>query len=59
MLYGMGFMPEPRPARRVDAPALVDAAIAESATMAQRMLPALPSHRALVEHACSHGFPRI
>ncbi|MET0288456.1 MAG: tryptophan halogenase family protein [Pseudoxanthomonas sp.] len=59
ILYGMGALPQPRPARRGDDPAAAEGWFREAATLAQRMLPALPSHRALVEHIKAHGLPRI
>lgn len=58
ILYGMGFMPQPRPLRRrSDDPATAERLFAESARLAARMQAGLPSHRALVEHARLHGFP--
>lgn len=59
ILYGMGFQPEARGARRADEPAAAEARFREAAALAQRMLPALPDHRALVEHVRAHGLPRI
>lgn len=59
ILYGMGVRPEPRPARRADDPRAAEACFAEAAAWAERMLPALPPHRALVEHIKAHGLPRI
>jgi len=59
ILYGMGVRPQPRPARRADDPTAAESWFGEAAAMAQRMLPALPSHRALVEHIKAHGLPRI
>ncbi len=59
ILYGMGFRPESRPARRADDPAAAEACFRESAAMARRMLPALPDHRALVEHIKTRGLPPI
>lgn len=59
ILYGMGFKPEARPARRADDVQAAQACFAEAAALAQRMLPALPSHRALVDHIKAHGLPRI
>jgi hypothetical protein len=59
ILYGMGVRPEPRPARRSEDLQAAQACFAESAALVQRMLPALPSHRALVEHIKAHGLPRL
>ena len=59
ILYGMGFRPASRPARRADDPRAAEASFAEAAALAQRMLAALPEHRALVEHIKVHGLPRI
>jgi hypothetical protein len=59
ILYGMGVRPEPRHARRADDPQAAIACFEQVAALAQRMLPALPGHRALVEHIKAHGLPRI
>ena len=59
ILYGMGFRPDFRPARRADDPAAAEARFAEAAALAQRMLPALPGHRALVEHVKARGLPPV
>jgi tryptophan 7-halogenase len=58
ILYGMGVRPQPRPARRSDDAAAAEHWVREAATLAQRMLPGLPAHRALVEHVKAHGLPR-
>ncbi len=59
ILYGMGARPHSRPARRSEDLQAAQACFAESAALVQRMLPALPSHRALVEHIKAHGLPRL
>jgi len=59
ILYGMGARPEPRPARRSEDQQAAEACFAESAALARRMLPALPTHRALVDHIKAHGLPRL
>lgn len=59
VLYGMGF----RPDRAAPVPPAALAAagtwLQEAARLTQRMLPALPSHRALIEHILQHGQHRI
>lgn len=59
ILYGMGVRPQPRPARRTEDPAQAQARFEEVAALSRRMLPALPAHRALVEHIKAHGLPRL
>ncbi|SEM17293.1 Tryptophan halogenase [Pseudoxanthomonas sp. GM95] len=59
ILYGMGFRPEPRAARRDDDPARAEGYFREAAELARRMLPALPTHRALVDHIKAHGLSTL
>jgi hypothetical protein len=59
VLYGMGFKPEPDPRRRAEDPALAEGFFREAAALAERMVPALPRHRALLQHIQRHGLPRI
>jgi len=59
ILYGMGVRPQPRPARQTEDPAQAQARFEEVAALSRRMLPALPAHRALVEHIKAHGLPRL
>jgi tryptophan halogenase len=59
ILYGMGARPQPRPARLAESLLAAEACFAESAALTQRMLPALPTHRALVDHIKAHGLPRL
>lgn len=54
VLYGMGFRPQARPLT----PAALAAAemhLSEVAALTRKMLPALPSHRALIDHIHQHG----
>lgn len=60
VLYGMGFRPDPsRPPRRSDDLDRADAFFREAAALTGRMLPALPTNRALIEHIKRHGLCRI
>ncbi len=60
VLYGMGFRPAAGAyALRADDAARADACFREAAALTRRMLPALPSNRALIDHAVQHGMPRI
>jgi hypothetical protein len=60
VLYGMGFRPEPAVAtRRCDDSDRADVFFREAATLAGKMLAALPSNRELIEHVRRHGLPRI
>ncbi len=60
VLYGMGFRPEPgayaRPSNRDDA---ADGFFREAAALTRKMLPALPSNRALIDHIQRHGMLRV
>jgi hypothetical protein len=49
VLYGMGFSTS-QAARASDRPGLADAAFREAARLTAKMLPALPSNRALLDH---------
>jgi hypothetical protein len=61
ILYGMGFCPEPGPARRVrvgeDDGSLADGFFRQAADLTRRMLPALPDNRTLITHIVRHGLP--
>ncbi len=60
ILYGMGFMPDPRPtARHSDDLARAEGYFRESAELARKMLAALPGHREMLDHVKSRGMPRI
>lgn len=60
ILYGMGFMPEARPAtRRMDNVARAEGFFRESTDIALRMLSALPGHREMLNHVNTRGMPRI
>ncbi len=60
ILYGMGFKPDTMPGtRRAADPARAEAFFREAATLARRMLGALPSHRELITHIQAHGLSRI
>lgn len=59
VLYGMGFSPLPSTGRTADDPDRAEACFREAADLARRMLPALPSHRELIEHIRCRGLPKI
>ena len=60
VLYGMGFVPATGPGtRRTEDPARAASYFQEAATLAQRMMGALPSHRELITHIQGHGLSRI
>ena len=60
VLFGMGFRPEPMAyARQAREVALADSFFREAGALTRKMLPALPSNRALVEHIVQHGMLRI
>jgi tryptophan halogenase len=60
VLYGMGFRPDPGVApRRSDNLDRADGYFREAAALTGRMLAALPSNRALIEHIERHGLQRI
>lgn len=59
VLYGMGFRPDHAPAATPAALADAAAHMDEAARLTRRMLPALPTHRALIEHIRQHGLHRI
>lgn len=60
VLYGMGFRPEPRATTlRSDDVARAEGHFGEAAELARRMLAGLPSHREMLEHAATHGMPRL
>ena len=60
VLFGMGFRPEPNGyARQPRGAELADGFFREAAALTRKMLPALPSNRALVEHILLHGMLRI
>lgn len=60
ILYGMDFRPEPRATRRrFDDARRAQERFAEVAELTRRMLPALPGHRALLDHVRQRGMPPI
>jgi glycine/D-amino acid oxidase-like deaminating enzyme len=60
VLYGMGFRPEPEGfSRRVDDADRADEFFREAARLTHRMLGALPTNRALIQHIHQNGLPRI
>lgn len=59
ILYGMDFRPDPRPPRRSDDARRAQGYFAETAERVRKLLPALPDHRALVEHVKAHGLPPL
>lgn len=59
ILYGMGFVPKPRAGRASDDLRRTSDFFREAADMARRMLPALPAHRALIDHINIRGLPKI
>lgn len=59
ILYGMGFRPQLRSGHGADEVARAAAYFREADELAQRMLPALPAHRELIEHVTTRGLPRI
>lgn len=59
ILYGMGFVPQLRSGRASDDPGRASDFFRESADLARRMLPALPTHRELIEHITTRGLPKI
>ncbi|AXA93292.1 tryptophan halogenase family protein [Massilia sp. YMA4] len=58
VLYGMGFTPEPGGTRRTD-PTVAAQYYREAADLTRRMLGALPSNRALIDHIRRHGLQKI
>jgi len=58
VLYGMGFTPAPGGTRRAD-PEAAAHYYREAADLTRRMLGALPSNRALLEHIRRHGLQKI
>ncbi|WP_395702261.1 tryptophan halogenase family protein [Aquabacterium sp.] len=59
ILYGMGFRPERLRAVSGAALSRAQAAFEDTARTTRRMLPALPSHRELVQHIARHPLQRI
>lgn len=63
VLFGMGFRPEPGAYGAgpggPEALQSAEAAFGEAAALTRRMLPALPSHRELIDHIHRHGLHRI
>ena len=56
----MGFRPEGRVAPPHDAAMQqAEASVREAADLARRMLPALPTHREMIEHIRTRGMSRI
>jgi hypothetical protein len=59
VLYGMGFRPEPEGfSRRADDADRADEFFREAARLTHRMLGALPTNRALIQHIHQNGLPR-
>lgn len=58
VLYGMGFRPAPR-ALTPEALATAGMYLSEAAALTRKMLPALPSHRALIQHIQQHGLSTV
>lgn len=60
VLYGMGFRPERRDAiRRADDADRADGYFREAAALTGKMLAALPTNRALIDHIKRHGLSKI
>ncbi|MDY6945652.1 MAG: tryptophan halogenase family protein [Pseudomonadota bacterium] len=60
VLYGMGFRPDPhRQRRRADDADRADGYFREAATLTGKMLAALPTNRALIDHIKRHGLSKI
>ncbi|GAB3032945.1 tryptophan 7-halogenase [Oleiagrimonas citrea] len=59
ILYGMGFRPQLRAGRASDDIRRAAMHFREAADLARRMLPALPTHRELIDHIHAHGLPKI
>jgi hypothetical protein len=57
VLYGMGFRPDPAAPRARAAAGDADACFRQAAAMTQKLLRALPDHRALLDHIRQHGLP--
>lgn len=60
VLYGMGFVPQPRSTmRRLDDTGAANAYFQEAASLTRKMLPALPDNRELIAHIHRNGLPKI
>lgn len=60
VLYGMGFRPNrPQATRRGDDADRADSYFREAAALTSKMLPALPTNRALIGHIKRHGLSKI
>lgn len=60
VLYGMGFRPDrPQANRRADDAERADSYFREAAALTSKMLPALPTNRALIGHIKRHGLSKI
>ncbi len=60
VLFGMGFRPEPGAyAQPPGGAQAADGFFREAAALTRKMLPALPSNRALVQHILRHGMLRV
>lgn len=60
VLYGMGFRPESAQGSRRAGPCeKADGYFTETVGLVRRMLPALPSHRSLIDHIRLHGQMRV
>ena len=58
VLYGMGYRPAPR-ALTPAALATAGMFLSEAAALTRKMLPALPRHRALIQHIQQHGLSTV
>ncbi len=60
ILYGMGFASDAAStARRAAQSPLADEFFQQAAALTRKMLPALPTNRALIEHVRAYGFARV
>jgi flavin-dependent dehydrogenase len=59
ILYGMHFRPAAGFTASAEGIERAEAYFLEAAQLTRKMLPALPTHRELVEHVRRHGLPRI
>ena len=59
VLYGMGFRPQLKAARAASDARLATGHFREAAELTRRMLGALPSHRALIDHIKTRGLPTL
>ena len=59
VLFGMGFKPEPGAYAQQAGSDAADGFFRETAALTRKMLPALPSNRALIDHILRHGMLRV